>query len=362
MVSSELGTEISPTPAMIRASVIIVNFNSSDLLLRCYRSLLPTLTSDIEVIVVDSASTDDSLGRLAEVYPEVRIVRQSINRGFGAGNNLGATLALGQYLVFINPDTEVETGWLDALLQPFETQASVGATTSKIVFADRPDVINACGNSVHVCGLAVCRGLGSSRSEFTDTSDVAAISGAAFAMPKALFAQMGGFDESFFLYMEDTDLAQRLWLTKWRVVYVPSSLVRHHYRLRFGPMKVFYQERTRYVALLKTLRWPTLVALIPALAWAEVMTWGFVMVRDRANWLNKFRAYRWTFDHWGEIMSARRQTQLGRRASDRSWLMRTSYELDFEQVRAGVVAKIARRLLTPGFFLARQLALSIVRW
>src|SRR5262249_17236260 len=158
--------------------------------------------------------------------------------------------------------------------------------------ADDPATINTCGNNIHLTGITLCEGLGSPREALNISKDVAAVSGAAFAIPLSIFHELGGFDPDMFLYMEDTDLSLRARLAGYQCRYVAESIVMHRYVLKLTSMKVFYQERNRYTMLLKTLRWPTLVVLLPAFVCAEVIAWVFVALNDRSNAGNKLRAYR----------------------------------------------------------------------
>ena len=142
-----------------RASVILVGYNSRADLVRCLPSLLPSLSTVDEVIVVDNASTDGSADWLVKTYPQVRLIRSSENLGFGGGNNLGARNSNGKYLAFLNPDTQVEPGWLDALVDVLENGLTVGLATSKILLLNNPDRINTCGNDMHISGITLCRGM-----------------------------------------------------------------------------------------------------------------------------------------------------------------------------------------------------------
>ncbi|MFO7169247.1 MAG: glycosyltransferase, partial [Chloroflexota bacterium] len=109
----------------VRASVIIVNYNSGRMLAACLRSLEAALGDDDEVIVVDCASADGSADDLPPVA-RLRLWRSPLNLGFASGSNLGAHLARGRYLAFLNPDTTVEPGWLDTLIEALEADPSVG--------------------------------------------------------------------------------------------------------------------------------------------------------------------------------------------------------------------------------------------
>ena len=291
----------------LRASVIIVNYNGKQKLLSCLDSVRRSILPDCELIVVDNASSDSSVSAIETHFPDVTLVRSKTNSGFGAGNNLGVRWSRGEYLIFLNPDTMVERGWLEALLAPFEVDDRAGLVTAKILLADRPDRINACGNTVHLTGLTLCRGMGQPREALDQPDEIDAVSGAAFAIRREVFDALGGFDEDTFLYMEDADLSWRARLAGWRCLYAPDSIVLHDYSLKMTPLKVFYEERNRYLMLLKNLRFPTLMLLLPAQLLAEVITWGFVLLNDRANLKNKLRAYRWVIVNWSVIMRKRKQ-------------------------------------------------------
>src|SRR5262249_53591719 len=128
------------------------------------------------------------------------------------------------------------------------------------------------------------------------------------------------------------------------------------------PMKVFYQERNRYVMLLKNLRWPTLVALFPAFFCAEVIAWAFVALRDRSNAGNKIRAYRWIWQNWKTILRKRAMVQSLRRAPDRVIVRSMSIRLDFGQATAPPLAFLAHVVFDPLFALLKLVALGIVWW
>jgi len=343
------------------ASVIIVNYNGREHVGACLHSLLKGGRQRYEVILVDNASTDGSAEYVERAFPQVKVIRNEVNRGFGHGGNVGARWARGKYLAFLNPDTVVEPGWLEALIAALEADPQAGLVTSKILLMSDPKRLNTCGNEVHCTGLTLCRGMGMTHDKFADLTEVSAVSGAAFAIRRDLFEALGGFDETFFLYMEDTDLSWRARLAGYRCLYVPQSIVHHDYRLRFGPHKTFLQERNRYLMLLKSLRWRTL-PLLPALLLAEVVTWGFVLLRERRHLTNKLRAYAWIVGHWGQIMESRRRTQELRRARDNDLMARCTYRLAFEQTGGGFIARLAHVVFDPLFFVFHRMALVLVWW
>lgn len=345
-----------------RASVIIVNYNSGERLTNCLHALVMECERADEIIVIDNASTDDSAREVEHTFPDVRVIDNDENIGFGGANNLGAQFATGKYLAFLNPDTVVQPGWLARLVTALEDNPQAGLATSKILLLDDPERINACGNEMHSSGLTLCRGMGKDSGALFDPSEVNAVSGAAFVIRRALFELLGGFDESFFLYMEDTDLSLRARLAGYRCIYVPDSVVYHDYALRFGPKKTFYQERNRYLMLLKALRWRTLIALLPTLILAEGVTWGFVLMRDRKHLRNKLKAYAWILGHWSEVRERRLQTQALRRVRDHELLADTTRVLAYDQAANTVFARLAHALLDPLFRVFHRAALAVVRW
>ena len=272
-------------------SVIVVNFNGRSYLPICFDSLQKTVPSDVELIFVDNQSTDDSVLYMQTHFPDVKIILNDENNGYAGGNNLGVAQACGEFVVILNPDTAVQPGWLSALINPLQRDATIGMTTPRILLLDQPDTFNTAGNVVHLSGITLCRGMGQPKQAFGETAVISAVSGAAFAMRKVLFEEVGGFDPQFFMYMEDTDLSLRVQLAGYQLLYVPQSVVLHDYTLKLGPHKTYYQERNRYLMLLKNAHWQTLFLLLPGLLLAEGITWGFTLLKDRSNWRNTFRAY-----------------------------------------------------------------------
>ena len=123
-------------------------------------------------------------------------------------NNVGFAHSEAELFVVLNPDTEPKQNWLSELLKAFDAP-DVGLATSKITMMYEPERLNACGNDMSVLSLVVCRGLGQPTTSFTEMADIAAVSGAAFAIRRSVLQDIGVFDPTFFIYYEDTDLSLR---------------------------------------------------------------------------------------------------------------------------------------------------------
>ncbi|MBN2387840.1 MAG: glycosyltransferase family 2 protein [Anaerolineales bacterium] len=350
------------SPIPVRASVIIVGYNSRRHLEYGLAGIVASLGAQDELILVDNASSDGSADWVRQAFPSVQLVVSKANLGFGGANNLGVERACGEFVVFINPDTSVDPGWLEALLQALQDDPQVQLATSRIVLMDDPATINACGNDVHLSGITLCRGMGQPADEFALPGSVGAVSGAAFGMRRNLFLELDGYDADFFLYMEDTDLALRARLVGAQSVYVPSSIVRHAYTLRFGPSKVFYQERNRYLMLLKLYRWGTLLVLLPVFLLGEIVTWGYVLLRERSRPGNKLRAYGWVLVNWKSIMAKRRQVQRLRRIPDRELVGMMVTRLEVTQVDPGWLGRAANGVFSAFFAVLKQWSLLWIWW
>jgi GT2 family glycosyltransferase len=353
--------QASANPAC-RASIVIVSYNSKQKLMACLASVISSMPDDCELIVVDNASSEGNADQIATSFPETVLIRSHTNLGFAAGCNLGVRHAQSRYLVFLNPDTIVERGWLESMIAPLESDDSIGLVTPKILLLAAPDRLNTCGCDIHISGLTLCRGIGRPRDYYPKIDEVGAVSGAAFAIRRELFDKLGGFDEDMFLYMEDIDLSWRARLAGYPSLYTPECTVMHDYELRVTQHKMFWQERNRYMMLLKSFRWPTLAILLPAYIVAEFITWGFVLLNDRNNIANKLRAYGWIISNWQIIMRKRKATQALRKVSDRTLLKSTESKLDFDQAAGGAVATFARFVFNPLFLALRSICLAFVWW
>jgi len=329
-----------------RTSLIVVAYNAGDDLRQLLGSIAAT-EPDVDVIVVDNASSDGAVDRVIREFPAARVVRVAENRGFGAGNNLGAAAAGRDYLVFVNPDALLLAGWLDALVRPLVADAGIGLVTPKVLLKDDPGRINAAGLDVHLSGISMCRGLGSPRAEFAEPVEVAAISGVCFATRREVYERIGGFDEDIFLYMEDVDLSLRVWLAGYRCLYVAEAAAQHSYALEVGAAKTFHVEKGRYLLLLKAFERRTLLALLPTLLVVEVITWGWALLQGLGAVGQKLRAYGWLAGHLAEVAAKRREVAAARAVPDSEFLRRCERGLSFEGLASSGIARAAETVFGP---------------
>jgi len=220
-------------------SIIIVIHNSLPILEKSIRSVLVAAKSSVcRLIVVDNRSTDKSIDTVSTLAPEARIIRNESNRGFAAACNQAAAVSDSQYLLFVNPDLEVDPGAIDTLVAFSTEQENIGAVAGRLRYPDGRFQAN-CRKLPDRTNIFLSRGsmlsrLFSGGSPYTlgDTDEVCsvpAVAGTFMMIDRSVFLAVGGFDERFFMYMEDTDLCHRLNLSGLTNYFVPDAGAVHHW-------------------------------------------------------------------------------------------------------------------------------------
>jgi GT2 family glycosyltransferase len=245
-------------------SVIVLNHNGRPWLERCLLALAAQTAPSIEVILVDNASGDDSARFVETRFPWVRVVALDRNFGFAGGNNAGARHATSPLLAFLNNDTEADPGWVGCLKTALDTHPEAGLATSRVVYLHE---IDSAGDGYTRSGGGFKRGHGQPTLGFADAGEVFGACGAAFGIRRALFEQLGGFDEDFFLVYEDVDLSYRAQLLDYRVLYVPDALVCHAGSATMrtvSRLAVYHGQRNLEWVYLKNTPWPLLWRSLPS--------------------------------------------------------------------------------------------------
>lgn len=227
---------MSPVPLL---SIVIVYWNSAKHLPRCLDCLARQTFRDFEIIIVDNGSSESDSGtqELDRKYPSLalRLEQRATNLGFAAGNNIGAQLARGEWLVLLNADAFPEPDWLEKLLAAAQAHPEAASFSSRQLQADRPSVLDGMGDAYHVSGFAWRLGLGYPADRYgLAPAELFSPCAAAAMYRREAFLDAGGFDEDFFSYYEDVDLGFRLQLKGYRCLYVPEAVVHHVGSATFG--------------------------------------------------------------------------------------------------------------------------------
>ena len=262
-------------------SVIVVNFRGAEDTITCLSALATELDYPrLEIIVVDNASGADDVARIKNTLAErtlreVKLVESAENLGFAGGCNLGAKHATGSVLAFLNNDARPAAGWVRAAVAELRAQPTVAAVASKVLDWDGTGTDFVDGGLTWF-GMGYKRHAGSPLAdvpvaEHEVAKDVLFATGSAMFVRAGVFAELGGFDERFFMFYEDVDLGWRLNLRGWRVRYVPESLAYHRHHATMSSVdtpdsgrETFLLERNALAALYKNLSDDTLTKVLPA--------------------------------------------------------------------------------------------------
>ena len=267
---------------------MIVNFNGHDVIERCLDAVEAQTVAPVRTIVVDNASTDGSVEMVAARFPHVELVRLERNVGFAAGNNYAARLAADcDWLALLNADAFPEPGWLEALLRAARENPGYSFFASRILRADDPGEIDGTGDVYHVGGMAWRRDNGRRASDrHRPRGDIFSACAAAALYPRELFLDVGGFDERFFCYYEDTDLALRLRLRGHRCLYEPDAVVHHVGFASAGSessFTVYHSQRNIVWTYVKNMPGVLVWAYLPQHLLVNALNIGWYSLRGRAR-------------------------------------------------------------------------------
>ena len=242
-------------------AVIIPNWNGAHLLPTCLDALRRQRFRDFRTVVVDNGSRDDSLALLARDYPEVRVLALGENLGLAGGTNVGIRATPeAEIVATLNNDTEAHPDWLGELVGALAAHPEAGSAASKLLLFDRRDVIHSAGDYYRLDGIPGNRGVWErDDGRYGEPEMVFGACAGAAAYRRRMLEDVGLFDESFFMYCEDVDLAFRAQLLGYRCIYVPTAIVYHKLSATGGgPLASYYCGRNFLRVVAKDMPGPLL--------------------------------------------------------------------------------------------------------
>ena len=243
---------------------------------------------EFEVIIVDNSGC--GLVRRNGAPPGARVIENSRNAGFGAAINQGLRASSAPYLATINDDAAAHPQWLEALLEVLDQRPDAGMCASAVRLWGEGRLDSA-GMLIARDGSSKQRGHGRAPEDFPIAEEVLLPSGSAALYRRAMLEDIGGFDEHFFLYCEDTDLGLRARWAGWKCLYAPAAAVEHHYSHSAGrssPLKAYYVERNRLFVAAKNFPVRMLVA-VPLASLARYFWHAWFLLGGRGT-AARFRA------------------------------------------------------------------------
>jgi GT2 family glycosyltransferase len=334
-------------------TAILVGYDGPPaVLLRAIESLQAQSVPPRQIICVDQSVDARFERELQASDSTVEVLRLYENIGYPSACNVAARRAIGDYLLFMNPDATAHEECVEHLVSALISRADVAIAGAQVLLPnDR--LVNAGDNALHLSGLSWAGRYGQP-AEHGAPRPAAVVSGAALLVRVTAFEAIGAYTEGFFMYYDDADLAWRARLAGWEVLFCPNAEVTHQYEFEKGDYKWRYLERNRWWCLLTLLELRTLVLLAPLLCAVECAIW---LRAGSEGWLPAKRAawrMLWTDRH--ALRRRRRQIQSSRRIGDRAIIERMSADVD-----SPFLSTAAIRRLEPVLRTYRAVVLSIAR-
>ena len=272
-------------------SIVILNYNAGELLSDCIESVFKTKYDNFEVILVDNASTDKSYKKCKEKFNKINLIENEKNLGYCEGNNVGIREAKGKYVAILNPDTKVESNWLEELVTAYKKHGDGLYQPKILAFENR--IFESAGNMLQIFGFGFPKGRGEKdERQYDEPGKIGYASGACLFTSMKVLNKIGYFDPFLFLYHDDLELGWRAAQMGIKSFYVPSTTIYHlaSYNLKWSAQKFFWLERNRHYCLLTHYSRKTFYKMLPALLVVEIMVLffyfvkGFGKVKLRAYW------------------------------------------------------------------------------
>jgi hypothetical protein len=297
-------------------SIIILNYNGREFLEKCLGSVLKTDYPNFEVIFIDNASTDGSHELVETLFSadnRIIMIRNKSNLGFAGGNNVGVRMARGEYIVFLNNDTEVEQDWLSELVKVISSNPTIGAAQSKILLTEEGSIN--LGGFIDYVGIdSRPRNHWQKNHATSKIKEVFYASGAAMIVKKKLLNEVGLFDPTYFIYNEETDLCWRIRLSGYRIVAVPQSIVYHKCRgtmaKRPKSYSLFLHRRNHISTLIKNYEFRNLSKYLPVYFVLMLLHGIYVMLRGEMDITTSYiKATLWNVKNFQYVYSRRLEVQ-----------------------------------------------------
>ncbi len=259
----------------MKISIVILNWNGSGFLKRFLPSVVANSKGNVEIIVADNGSTDDSKFVVETLFPEVIYQQLDRNYGFAEGYNKALSYWNSDYFLLLNSDVEVTNGWLEPMLRIMESNSDIGICQPKILSLDRPnefEYAGAAGGFIDRYGFPFCRGrilqeVENDQGQYNQSIPVSWASGACMMVRSDVWKSCGGFDADFWAHMEEIDLCWRAQHLGLKIYVCPDSVVYHvgggtlNYN---NPMKIHLNFRNNLFLLFKNLPGRQLATKLPA--------------------------------------------------------------------------------------------------
>ena len=310
-------------------SIVIPHWNNVDVLSECLESISNTDFENFETIVVDNASTDNSVASVRSNYPNVKLIENDKNYGYAGGCNIGAEAASGDFLIFLNNDTVQEKDWISNLIKTINSDDKIAAVQPKILNYYNRNVFDYAGGSgghMDIYCFPFARGRifsfqENDEGQYNNKEKCFWSSGTCFMVRRELFQKAGGFDESFFAHMEEIDLCWRLYAMGFEVWVEPDSVVYHKNALTlpmYSHKKYYLNHRNSLLMLLGNYSIKNIFLIgIPRLILEKIACLYSILMLDWRHFTAILRSLFWIIFHPNVIMKKRKSFSKIRTITDK---------------------------------------------
>lgn len=303
----------------IKVSIVIVNYNGKEYLDRCIESILLSETKGLEIIVVDNGSEDGSVEMMSKKYEKANVIFVRLDRNYGPARarNEGVKVSKGEYLSFLDNDTIVHSDWVREAVKLFDKEKNIGIIQCKLLLNKERNKFDYIGDFISQYGFLVQPIQGGEKDEgqFNTSLEILSAKSAGMLMRKDVFKKIGGFDEDYFIYVEETDLGWRTWLIGYKVKYLPTSIVYHE----FGTSTVILGDNTsnynakyhgtkNYImTLIKNFGFLNLIKILPIhiFLWLGISVWLIIFKNKVKDALLILRGILWNIKNIRNILEKR---------------------------------------------------------
>ena len=312
-----------------KVSIIIPHWNGIDVITECLESLQKVTYPNVEIIIVDNNSTDESVKHIRKNFPKIIVFENKHNEGYAGGCNRGAEIAKGKHLLFLNNDTIHEPNWIEPLVQILEKNKNIAAVQPKILNYYQKNLFDYAGGVGGMMDFLVfpfARGRIFNEqeidtSQYNSKSEIFWSSGTAFLVRKTAFEEVGKFDELFFVHMEEIDLCWRFHLIGYEVWSEPSSIVYHKNAVSlpmYTEKKYYLNHRNSLIMLLTNYSLPLAIYALP-IRWAlDIVAIIYAILKGDWNHVKGIaEAHAWIAFHPRKLLRKRSVAKALRKVKDR---------------------------------------------
>lgn len=305
----------------MKTAVVILNYNTRKLLEQFLPIVLSKTENDARVVVVDNASSDDSVAMMQSKFSAVDLIVNKVNGGFAGGYNDCLKHIHADYILLLNSDVEVTDNWIKPLETILDNDKTVAAVQPKIRSYQNKTMFEfagACGGYIDKFGFPFCRGrlfdtLETDTGQYDNATEIFWATGACMLIRKNIFDELGGFDEDFFAHMEEIDLCWRIQNAGYRLVVEPASVVYHvggGTLSVLSPRKTYYNFRNNLMMLHKNLPQQKLYStLFIKLVLDGIAAIKFLFSNGFGHFKAVFNAHMYFYKHYNRRKHIRQQAQ-----------------------------------------------------